>query len=132
MFTSPPYQYMALSHPGTHVVLNSYDIMDGANTFLMVWGTDTLRKANPKTYKAVLGALKEVTTWINDNKQAAAELYVNDVQGKAAVAKLAKMNNDPPINYTLTPEKVTPYAQFMTQIGKLNHDQTSWNDNVFT
>src|SRR3546814_5941220 len=39
MFTSPPYQYLALSHPGTHVVLNSYDIMNGANTFLMVWGT---------------------------------------------------------------------------------------------
>src|SRR3546814_19641378 len=93
---------MALSHPGTHFVLNSYDIKDGANTFLMVWGTDTFRKANPKTYKAVLGALKEATTWINDNKQAAAELYVNDVQGKDDVAKIAKMINEPQIHYTLT------------------------------
>src|SRR3546814_5865336 len=122
MFTSPPYQYMALSHSGTHVVLNSYDITDGANTFLLVWRTDTFRKANPKTYKAVLGALKEATTWINDTKQAAAELYVNHVQGKADVAKIAKIINDPQINYTLPPEKVLPYAPFMNKIGTLKHE----------
>src|SRR3546814_12592325 len=115
---------MALSHPGTHFVLNSYDIKDGANTFLMVWGTDTFRKANPQTYKAVLGALKEATTWINDNKQAAAELYVNDVQGKAAVAKIAKLITEPQIQYTLTPEQVHPCAQYMTNIGTFKNEKT--------
>lgn len=131
MFTSPPFQENALEHPGIHVVLNSYDIMGGANTFLMVWGTDTFRKANPKTYKAVLGALKEATDWINHNKQAAAELYVKDVGGKADVNKIAKMINDPQIHYTLTPERILPYVQFMHKIGTLKHNPTSWKDLFF-
>jgi len=131
LFTSPPFQYTALERPGTHIVLNSYDIMGGANTFLMVWGTDTFRKANPKTYKAVLDALKEATAWINDNKQAAAELYVKDVDGKGDVTKIAKMINDPEIHYTLAPERVLPYAQFMHKIGTLKHNPASWKDLFF-
>src|SRR5690606_22975894 len=55
-FTSPPFQYYALAEPGIHTVLNSYDIMGGPNTFLMVWSTEKFRSANPKTYAAVLAA----------------------------------------------------------------------------
>lgn len=132
MFTSPPFQYMALKKTGMHTVLNSYDIMGGANTFLMVWGTDTFRKANPKTYNAVLNALKEATDWINTNKQAAAELYVKDVGGKSdTVQDIAKMINDPQIHYTLAPERVLPYAQFMYKIGTLKHNPASWKDLFF-
>lgn len=131
IFTSPPYQYMALDRPGTHVVLNSYDVMGGANTFLMLWGTDTFRKANPNTYKAVLGALKEATQWINDNKQAAAELYIKDVGGKGDVKEIAKMINDPQIHFTLAPERILPYAQFMYKIGTLKHNPTAWTDLFF-
>jgi len=38
-FTSPPFQNMALENPAVHTVLNSYDVMGGPNTFLMVWAT---------------------------------------------------------------------------------------------
>lgn len=131
IFTSPPYQYTALDRPGMHVVLNSYDVMGGANTFLMLWGTDTFRKANPNTYKAVLGALKEATQWINDNKQAAAELYIKDIGGKGDVNEIAKMINDPQIHFTLAPERILPYAQFMYKIGTLKHNPTAWTDLFF-
>jgi len=57
-FTSPPFQNRALENPAIHTVLNSYDIMGGPNTFLMVWATGKFRKENPKTYKAVFDALK--------------------------------------------------------------------------
>src|SRR5699024_1139879 len=36
-FTTPPFQYVALDKGDAHVVLNSYDVMGGPNTFLMVW-----------------------------------------------------------------------------------------------
>lgn len=131
MFTSPPFQYMALEHPGIHVVLNSYDIMGGANTFLMLWATNTFRTRNPKTYKAVLDALKEATQWINANKRAAAELYVKDTGGKEDIDKIYKMVSDPQIHYTLAPEKVLPYAQFMYKIGTLKHKPAAWTDLFF-
>jgi len=131
MFTSPPFQYIALDHPGVHTVLNSYDIMGGPNTFLMVWATDKFRKANPKTYKAVLGALEEATQWINEHKHAAAELYVKNEGGKDDVAKIYKMVSDPQIHYTLSPERTLPYAQFMHRIGTLKHNPQSWKDLFF-
>src|SRR4029079_13634368 len=49
-FTSPPFQNMALENPAVHTVLNSYDVMGGPNTFLMVWATKKFREENPKTY----------------------------------------------------------------------------------
>jgi NitT/TauT family transport system substrate-binding protein len=131
IFTSPPYQYMALEHPGVHVVLNSYDIMGGPNTFLMVWATDKFRTANPKTYKAVLAALGEATDWINKNPHAAAQLYVDDTNGKASVAEIEKMVRNPQIHYKLAPDRLLPYAQFMYKVGTIKHDPKSWKDLFF-
>lgn len=132
IFTSPPYQYMVLNKSkNAHVVLNSYDIMGGANTFLMVWGTNKFRTENPKTYKAVLAALKEATAWINNNKDAAAQLYVDDTNGKANLKNIEKMVNNPQIHYKLAPDRILPYAQFMYKVGIIKHDPKSWKDLFF-
>ena len=121
-FTSPPFQYYALERPNIHTVLNSYDVMGGPNTFLMVWATNKFRSANPKTYKAVLAALKEATDSINANKRRAAEVYVEEGGNKDNVDKILKMMEDPQVSYTLTPERVLPYAQFMHKVGILQNE----------
>lgn len=130
-FTSPPFQYYALEKPGIHTVLNSYDVMGGPNTFLMVWATNKFRTANPKTYKAVLAALKQATDSINRDKKRAAQVYVAEGGGKEDVDKILKMMNDPQVSYTLTPERVLPFAQFMHRIGTLKTEPTSWKDLFF-
>jgi NitT/TauT family transport system substrate-binding protein len=130
-FTSPPFQYYALEKPGIHTVLNSYDVMGGPNTFLMVWATDKFRTANPKSYKAVLEALKEATDSINADKKRAAEIYVAEGSGKEKVDKILAMMNDPQVSYTLTPERVLPFAQFMHKVGTLKTDPASWKDLFF-
>src|SRR5690606_28991243 len=127
-FTSPPFQYMALENKGVHVVLNSYDIMGGPTTFLMVWATDKFRSANPKTYKAVLAALQEATDWINANPHEAAQLYVKDTGGKEDVAFIEKMIRDPQIHYKLAPDRLLPFAQFMNDVGTINNRPQSWKD----
>jgi len=130
-FTSPPFQNQALEQPGIHVVLNSYDVMGGANTFLMVWATKKFRDENPKSYKAVFDALKEATDAINANKKRAAEIYVQEGGGKESVDKLLKIMNDPQVHYTLAPERILPYAQFMHQVGTLKNRPESWKDLFF-
>ncbi len=130
-FTSPPFQYMALEHPQIHTVANSYDIMGGPNTFLMVWATKKFRDENPKTYKAVLDALKEATDSVNANKRRAAEIYVEEGGAKQSVDKILAMMNDPQVRYTMTPERVKPYADFMYKVGILKHDPESWKDLFF-
>jgi len=130
-FTSPPFQQRALEDAAVHKVLNSYDIMGGPNTFLMVWSTKKFRDENPKSYKAVLGAMKEATAFINADKRAAAEIYVKEGGGKEDVGKILAIMNDPQISYTLAPERVLPFAQFMHKIGTLKSNPTSWKDLFF-
>lgn len=130
MFTSPPFQNIALQK-GAHTVLNSYDIMGGPNTFLMVWGTNKFRTENPKTYKAVLDSLREATNWINANPHQAAELYVQDTGGKEDVDFIAKLIKDPQVHYRLAPDRILPYAQFMQKVGVIKHHPKSWKDLFF-
>ena len=130
-FTSPPFQQIALENPGIHTVLNSYDVMGGANTFLMVWATTKFRDENPKTYKAVVDALKEATDAVNADKKRAAEVYAQEGGNKEKVDFLLKIMNDPQVHYTMAPENVLPYAQFMHKVGTLKHEPKSWKDLFF-
>ena len=130
-FTSPPFQNMELEHPNIHVVLNSYDVMGGPNTFLMLWATDKFRKENPKTYKAVMAALHEATDSINADKKRAAEIYSEEGGGKEKVDFLLKIMEDPQVHYTLAPERILPYAQFMHKVGIIKHEPKSWKDLFF-
>jgi len=130
-FTSPPFQNMELEHPNIHVVLNSYDVMGAPNTFLMLWATDKFRKENPKTYKAVIDALKEATEAINADKRRAAQIYSEEGGGKEKVDFLLKIMEDPQVHYTLAPESILPYAQFMHKVGIIKHDPQSWKDLFF-
>jgi NitT/TauT family transport system substrate-binding protein len=130
-FTSPPFQNQALESPGMHVVLNSYDVMGGPNTFLMVWSTKKFRDENPKSYKAVFAALKEATEAINADKKRAAEVYVAAGGGKENVDKLLAIMNDPQVRYTMAPDRILPYAQFMHQVGTLKNRPESWKDMFF-
>lgn len=130
-FTSPPFQNTALENPAIHKVLNSYDVMGGPNTFLMVWATKKFRDENPKTYKAVLDAMKEATDAINADKKRAAELYVKEGGGKESVEKLLKIMQDPQIHYTMAPERILPFAHFMHQVGTLKNKPASWKDIFF-
>jgi len=130
-FTSPPFQNMALENPAVHTVLNSYDVMGGPNTFLMVWATKKFREENPKTYRAVFDALKEATDAINADKKRAAEVYVREGGGKENVEKLLKIMEDPQVRYTLAPDRILPYAQFMHQVGTIKTRPQSWKDMFF-
>jgi NitT/TauT family transport system substrate-binding protein len=130
-FTSPPFQQQALENPEVHTVLNSYDVMGGPNTFLMVWSTKKFRDENPKSYKAVVAALKEATDSINADKKRAADIYVKEGGGKENAAKLLAIMNDPQVRYTMAPERLLPYAQFMNQVGTLKHRPESWKELFF-
>lgn len=129
-FTSPPFQNRALE-AGARVVLNSYDIMGGPNTFLMVWSTARFRTENPLSYKSMVDALREATEMINANKRKAAEQYVAEGGGKESVDGILAIMSDPQVRFTMAPERVLPYAQFMHQVGTLKNRPASWKDMFF-
>jgi NitT/TauT family transport system substrate-binding protein len=130
-FTSPPFQNLALQNQGIHTVLNSYDVMGGPNTFLMVWAAKKFREENPKSYRAIVDALREATDSINADKRRAAEIYSKEGGGKESVDFLLKIMEDPQVRYTMAPERILPFAHFMNDVGSIKNRPDSWKDLFF-
>lgn len=130
-FTSPPFQNTALENPQVHTVLNSYDIMGGPNTFLMVWATKKFRDENPKTYKAFVAGLQEAMDKINADKTKYAKVYVRFTKSKLDPAFIEEMMKDPDIKYGLAPEGTMHFARFLHGNGRIKAMPESWKDMFF-
>ncbi|MDA8108843.1 MAG: ABC transporter substrate-binding protein [Betaproteobacteria bacterium] len=130
-FTSPPFQYEELAHPGIHTLLNSYDVLGGPATFVVVWTTAKFRAENPKTYLAFLHAMKQAVDFINEHKSKAADVYLKMSNDKESKEAILKMLNDPQIQFSLTPNNTMKYADFMYKIGSIKIKPHSWKDLFF-
>jgi NitT/TauT family transport system substrate-binding protein len=131
-FTSPPFQYEELQHPGVHTVLNSFKLLGGPATFNLVWTTQKFHNQNPKTYAAFVAALQEAENTINHDKHAAAAYYKQVTHDKQSVDFLTKMISAPDMKYTLTPQNMMKYAAFMHQVGSIKVMPSSWKDMFFS
>ncbi len=130
-FTSPPFQYQELDRPGIRTVLNSYDVLGGPATFLMVWTSQRFADANPKTYAAFVAALDEAMKSINSSKRAAVEAYLAVTKEKSTIDDLLKIVNDPQNIYTLTPQNTMKYVDFMHKVGTIKVKPASWKEMFF-
>lgn len=131
-FTSPPFQYEELQHPGVHTVLNSFKVLGGPATFNLVWTTQKFHDQNPKTYAAFVAALQEAENTINHDKHAAAAYYKQVTHDKQSVDFLTKMISAPDMKYTTTPQNMMKYATFMHQVGSIKNMPSSWKDMFFS
>jgi NitT/TauT family transport system substrate-binding protein len=118
--SSPPYQYQQLRGAGIRKFLSSYDVLGGPHTFIVALSTEKFRNENPRTFDAVAGALGEAIEWINANKEAAAELYLQRSKSKEEKKEIVAMLNDPEIEFTLTPKGMMKYARFMHEADPKN------------
>ncbi|HMN14403.1 MAG TPA: ABC transporter substrate-binding protein [Bellilinea sp.] len=130
-FTTPPFQYQELLTPGIRTIINSYDVMGGPTTFVVVWTTSKFRDENPRTYRAFLRALSESINLINEDKRAAAKTYIRMSQSKETEQFILEMLNNPDIKFTITPEKVMKYAEFMYKVGSIKVKPSSWRELFF-
>jgi NitT/TauT family transport system substrate-binding protein len=130
--TSPPYQYQELKDKKVHRVFSSYDVLGGPATFNVIPVTTKFHDENPKTYKAFFDAFKEATEWVNANRRDAAELYLSMSKDKrSSVEDILEILNDPDISYTLTPNNVMKYVNFMHKIGSIKILPSSWKEMFF-
>lgn len=129
-FCSPPFSYIEFDHPGIHRVVNSVDVT-GKLTVIMAFTTRAFHDANPNVTKAFVAALGEATAFIGKNKHEAARIYVELAKVKATEAEIVRMLDDPDTNYTLTPEGVMKYADFMGRAGTIRTKADSWKE-LFT
>jgi NitT/TauT family transport system substrate-binding protein len=131
-FTSPPFHQRERSDPAVRTILTSDEIMGGPSTFTMLSTTTRFYEENPDAYSAILSALEEAVTFIRDNREEAARIYV-EFPGNAgnSAEEIKAILDDPDVQYGLTPSNMVKFASFMAQIGTLKNQPDSWKDLFF-
>ena len=132
---------VALSYPGVyvqelasgkaHLLLDSYDVLGGKTTFVLVVASDKFRAANPKTFAAFVAALDQAMAWIPAHKNEAAALYLKATGSKETMESVLRQMNDPEIEFTATPKNIGLYAGFMADVGTVKVRADSWKDLTF-
>lgn len=130
-FVSPPFAQLQLEKPGIRTILNSYDVMGGPATLILIYTAEKIEKDNPKTYAAFVGAFEEATDAVNRDKRGAAEYYVHETKSKDSVDVVERILNDPQVEFTMTPKGIGKYTDFMARVGALKTRPASWKELFF-
>lgn len=130
-FTSAPYMYDELADPRVRKVIDSYEVLGGPHTFNVVWAGERYRAENPKIVQAFLSALDEVMKKIAADPAGAAAIWVKAENSKMTPAAAEKMIRLPENQWTMTPQKITVYAEFMNRVGLLSVKPATWQEVFF-
>lgn len=128
-FASPPFHQRELKAPGIHNVMNTDQIMGGSTTFTMLYTTVKFHTENPKTYGAVMAALREAIAFIKENPREATRIFVEAPGGKGwPEDEILAVIQSPDIVFTTAPQRVMKYATFMHEVGTLKVKPESWKE----
>ncbi|MEP9380389.1 ABC transporter substrate-binding protein [Aquabacter sp. CN5-332] len=131
-FTSPPYQNMEVKTPGVRTILTSEEVMGGPSTFNLLFTTTKFGEDNPKAVEALVKSLDDAQAFIRNNKEHAAEIYLEMSNSKnTSKAEILELLNDPGTTYTLTPQKFMTFVQFLKRIGTMKTTPENWKDLFF-
>lgn len=130
-FANSPFQEQELEHSNIHRVLSSYEVLGEPGTLNSVYTTKKFHDNNPKTYRAVLNALQEAVKIINQDKAAAAKIYVQDAKSKLKPEFVQKILENPDFIVTTEPHGIMKYAEFMHRVRTLKNMPKSWKDIYF-
>ncbi len=111
-------------------MVNSSDVL-GPLTIIMAYTRRSFYEANPKLAAAFVEAAKEAAALIAADKREAARAYVSLAKVKTSEDEMMRMLNDPETHYSVAPEGIMKYAEFMHDIGTLKGQPKSWKDLFF-
>ncbi len=124
---SAPFYYIELAQPGIHKVFNSVELF-GHLTTIMAFTTEKYREAQPKLVAAFIAALEEASAFIDRDKPAAARIYGTFAKVKTPEAETLRMISDPDVRYTVAPQGVMIYANFLNRVGVIKRAPSKWQD----
>lgn len=127
-----PYQEAELKNPQIHRVFNSYDIMGGPATIVVLGTRQDFYDQNPKTYKAVLAALQDAIDYINKDPAGAAKFYIENSGDKSSTYdEILNLLKSPEIIFSSTPSGTMKFVSFMYERGLIKQNPESWKDLYF-
>jgi len=131
-FTVPPFQEQELAgNPNAHVVLNSYELLGGPSSAVLLYATAKFRNENPKTYHAFVAALDEAAQFASRDPEAAADAYLRVSKNKVDRKLLVKILKNPQVQFSVAPQNTLGLAQFLYRVGAIRKQPASWRDYFF-
>ena len=128
--TTSPYVYKEAAEEGIHEVEALESVWPDGNSFILMMASTDLYENDPELYQAVLSALEEAITWINENKEEAAEMLCEAEDVDAAT--MLEWLNDPACVYSTETNGVMDMANFMAENDFLeNEGPSSMSDLAF-
>ncbi len=131
VFAVPPYMQQQLQDQAVHTIANSFDVMDGPNTYTTAYTTARFRERNPKLYQALYAAMQDATDRINADVRKAAQYWIEDGESKLSLDFVAAVAGGPQVKWTMVPERTMMIAQFMHSAGGIKVLPKSWQDFFF-
>lgn len=129
-FTAPPFQYIELEKGKGKIkkLTDSFEILGGKTSFIVLYGSETFKRENPNVYKAVVAAFEEALQWIRDHKREAADIYIEAEHPKGETAEnIFKQISDKDVTFDSTPDNIEKYANFLHEIGTVKK-KYGWKD----
>ena len=127
---SPPFSLLELDHPEIHRVFSSGDLL-GNLTMIMAYETKQFHDKNPKLTQAFIDALQEAADFITHDPQAAAQIYIELAKVKMTEPEALRIVTDPNTHFTVTPEGIMKYADFMHRAGTIKKQPADWKELFF-
>ena len=129
-FTAAPF-YQQETSSGLHRAFSSYPILGGPATYSVAYTSKKFIEQNPKTAQVVLAAIAEATDIIKNDPKRAAETYLKAENSSLGADAVEDMIKDPENVFTMTPQHIMKFVDFMTETGTVKSPASSWKD-LFT
>lgn len=128
-FSSPPFQSKELegAEGKRKALLNSYDVLGGKTSFILLIGSEKWAKKNPRATAVVSAAIEEAIQIVSQEKKRAAEIYLKNERVKDSVAEIVKQMSEKGVSFSSTPDRIETYSNFMNEIGTIKSKPT-WKD----
>ncbi|NLG78587.1 MAG: ABC transporter substrate-binding protein [Firmicutes bacterium] len=125
-FTTPPYIFEELSHPGMHLVVDDVTCFGQPFSFNVGVATTHFHDGNPVAYACFVMAISEAMAWMNTNKKEAAVLLGPEFGLTAE--KTYRYLTWPGMDYTTAPYGLMGFADFMQKAGYIKNVPRSLSD----
>jgi NitT/TauT family transport system substrate-binding protein len=127
--TAPPFNDLELEKGAGKVraLTDSYKILGGKTSFILLVGSEKFRTENPKAYAAVSAAFEEAVKWTREHKKEAAALYVRTEKSSETIDDVVKQMSSSDTSFDTTPNRIGVYSKFMKETGSVKKDMT-WKD----
>lgn len=130
-FTNAPFAQFEADDKRVRRILSSEDVL-GKSTFVLLAANSRFVEDNPKVSAAMVKAMDTAMARIKADPAKAAELYLRHEPSKNMTpAYVEKILSTPENVFSVTPDAVMVYADFMQRTGQLKTKPSKWQDVFF-